>query len=210
MTSLSRRTGLIILGLGSASVVASEVLFTRLLSVCAWYGLAFLVLSIAMLGTASGSLSAARARAQGLPLAPWVAGRLVGLSLGLVAATLIITSVPLVFSPDVTALTSVVLMVAAATAPMAAGGGLVARLMAELPVPIGRAYAVDLVCAALGATAPLALLGPLSGPSAIVAVAGAAALAAVIIAPAGSKPLAGLALAACVGLVLVTEMTSHG
>jgi hypothetical protein len=202
--------GLSVLGLTSASVLASEVLLTRLLSVCAWYGLAFLVLSVAMLGTTSGSLAAARARAEGKPLAPWVADRLVTLSLGLVVATTVTLSVPLVFLPDATSLASVLLVVAAATVPMAAGGGVVARLMAELPVPIERAYAVDLVCAALGALAPLALLGPLSGPSALLAVAASAAIAAQTIASTGRKRLARVALATCIGLALVTELTAHG
>jgi hypothetical protein len=207
---VTRRTGLAVLGLASGSVVASEVLLTRLLSVCTWYGLAFLVLSIAMLGTTHGALAAARARTEGRPLAPWVADRLVALSFGLVVVTVVTVSVPLVFLPDVTSLASVLVVVAAATVPMAAGGGVVARLMAELPVPLPHAYAVDLICAALGALAPLALLGPLSGPSALIAVAGAAALAASFVAPPGRRRLARLALSVCVLLVVLTELTSHG
>jgi SAM-dependent methyltransferase len=207
---VTRRLGLAVLGLGSGSVVASEVLLTRLLSVCTWYGLAFLVLSIAMLGTTSGALAAARARAEGKPLTPWVANRLVMLSLGLVAAAMITASVPLVFSPDVTSLASVLVVVAAATVPMAAGGGVVARLMAELPVPIARAYAVDLISAALGALAPLVLLGPLSGPSTIVLVGAIAAFAALIVAPIGHRRLACIALAVCVALILTTELSPYG
>jgi hypothetical protein len=207
---VTRRLGLAVLGLGSGSVVASEVLLTRLLSVCTWYGLAFLVLSIAMLGTTSGALAAARAQKEGKPLAPWIADRLVALSLGLVAAVMVVASVPLVFLPDVTSLASVLVVVAAATVPMAAGGGVVARLMAELPVPISNAYAVDLMCAALGALAPLALLGPLAGPSALLLVGGGAALAAHVVAPAGRRRLPQVALALCAGLILTTELSSHG
>jgi hypothetical protein len=206
MPELSRRTGLVVLGIASASVVASEVLLTRLLSVCAWYGLAFLVLSLAMLGTTSGALAASRAR--GTPLAPWVARRLLGLSLGLVVAVLLVCSVPLVFVADMTAMASVLVVVVAATVPMAAGGGVVARLMAELPVAVGRAYAVDLVCAALGALAPLVLLGPLSGPSALVAVAAVAAVTAHAISE--SKWAARGALSLCVALIALTELSSHG
>ncbi len=208
--TVPRTTGLAILGLASASVVASEVLLTRLLSACTWYGLAFLVLSLAMLGTTAGALAAARARAEGKPLAPWIAGRLVAMSFGLAGAAAVATSVPVTFLPDLTSLASVLLMVTSATVPMAAGGGVVARLMAELPVPLGRAYAVDLVCAALGALAPLALLGPLSGPSAIVAVGGAVAVAALFVVSPGQKRLASLALALCAAVVLVTELTPRG
>jgi hypothetical protein len=207
---VTRRMGLVLLGLASGSVVASEVLLTRLLSVCTWYGLAFLVLSIAMLGTTSGSLAAARARTEGKPIDSWVSDRLVALSFGLVIAAMVTSSVPLVFLPDVTSLASVLIVVVAATVPMAAGGGVVARLMAELPVPVSQAYAVDLVSAAAGALAPLVLLGPLSGPSAMVAVGGVAAAAAHVVAPARHKRLARIAFASCAALVLVTEFSSHG
>jgi hypothetical protein len=207
---MNRRTGLALLGFASASVVASEVLLTRLLSVCTWYGLAFLVLSIAMLGITSGSLSAARARAESKPIALWVAGRLVVLSFGLTAAAMTLASVPLVFLPDLASFASILLVVVVATVPMAAGGGVVARLMAELPVPVARAYAVDLVCAALGALAPLALLGPLSGPSALVAIAAGAAVAAHLVAPPGHRALPRGALLSAVAVILTTEMSSYG
>src|SRR5579884_2104313 len=114
VTSLSARWGIAVLGLTSATIVASEVLLTRLLSVCTWYGLAYLVLSIAMLGITVGALSAARAHTDGRPLAPWVADRMVALSLGLAAAPLVISSVPLVFLPDLTALASVLVAIVAA------------------------------------------------------------------------------------------------
>ena len=209
-TTVGRAPGLAVLGLASAGVVATEVLLTRLLSVCTWYGLAFLVLSLAMLGTTAGALAASRARAAGEPLAPWVARRLVVMALSLLVAAAVTSSVPIVFSADLTSLASVLLMVASATIPMAAGGGVVARLMAELPVPLGRAYAIDLVCAALGALAPLALLGPLSGPSAVVAIGGLMAVGAHFVAAPGHRRLARLAIALSAAVVLLTELTSHG
>jgi hypothetical protein len=207
--TLGRATGLAVLGLASASVVATEVLLTRLLSVCTWYGLAFLVLSLAMLGTTAGALAAARARVAGDPLEPWVARRLVVMSFALVAAAAITSSVPVVFKADLTSIASVLLMVASATVPMAAGGGVVARLMAELPVPLGRAYAIDLVCAALGALAPLALLGPLSGPSALIAIGALVAVGAFVVDPARRRD-AVLSAALCTGVVMMTELTSKG
>lgn len=210
MASLSRRKGLAVLGLTSAGVVASEVLLSRILSVCTWYGLAFLVLSIAMLGMTSGSLSALRAQKEGKPLAEWIARRLLMLSFGLVLVTAVLSSVPIIFALDMTALASALIVVTAATVPMAAGGGVIARLMAELPVPLGNAYAVDLVSAALGSLAPLVLLGPLSGPSALIAVGAVAAIAADLVAPKGSKSLPRLACALCLGLVLLTELTPFG
>ena len=88
MNALSRRAVLLLLGLVAGTIVSAEVLFTRLLSVSTWYGLAFVVLSLAMLGLASGSLDAAKAQREGAPLAPWIAQRLLAMCAGLVLATL--------------------------------------------------------------------------------------------------------------------------
>ena len=58
MPTVSRGLALAVLALVSATTVASEVLLTRALSVTTWYGLAFVVLSLAMLGLTRGSLDA--------------------------------------------------------------------------------------------------------------------------------------------------------
>lgn len=201
---------MVVLGLSSAAIVATEVLMTRLLSVCTWYGVAFLVLSLAMLGTTSGALAAAKARADGAPMVPWIVRRLVALAVGLVVATVAILSIPLTFAPDVSSFASVLVVIAAATAPMVAGGSVVARLMAESPVALPTVYAVDLVAAAAGALAPLALVGPMSAPGAMVALAALVAGAAALVAPEGARRLPRVAFVACAALLATTELTSHG
>ena len=208
--SLSRQAGLFVLGLTSAAIVATEVLVTRLLSVSTWYGLAFLVLSIAMLGVTSGSLAAMKAQRDAAPMAPWIARRLLVFAIGLVGATIVILSVPISFTPDVASFASLLLVIAAATVPMVAGGSVVARLMAESPVSLPAVYAVDLVAAAGGALLPLAMLGPMSGPGAMVAVAVALAGAASVLAENGARRAARGACAAMIALLALTELTSHG
>jgi hypothetical protein len=205
-----RRSGLFVLALASASVVACEVLVTRLLSVSTWYGLAFLVLSIAMLGITSGSLAALRAQAAGEPLMPWVASRLWRFAAGIVVATIVLLGVPLTFTPDAESLATIVLVVAAVTWPMVSGGSVVARLMAESKVALPIVYAVDLVAAAAGALVPLALLGPLTAPSALVALACELAIVAQAIAPKGSRFAPRAIAVLCFALVALTQTTSRG
>jgi hypothetical protein len=205
---ISRRTGLVVLGVTSGSVVASEVLFTRLLSVSTWYGLAFLVLSLAMLGMTRGSLDAIAAKDS--PIRSWLATRLTALAAGLVGATIAILDVPLTFAPDATSFASILIIVSAVTVPMIAGGGVIARIMTESDVPVARVYAVDLVTAAGGALVPLVLLGPLSAPSSLLAVAALVAVAAHVVADDDAKRLPRVAIAASLALLLLTQATSHG
>jgi len=208
MNALSRRAILLLLGLVAGTIVAVEVLFTRLLSVSTWYGLAFVVLSLAMLGLASGSLDAARAQEADAPMAPWIAQRLLAMAAGLVLATVVLCAMPVSFAPNLSAFGGLVLVVVVIALPLVAGSAVVARLMAEGGVALSRLYAVDLTAAALGALSPLVLLGPLSGPGALLALAaGVAVAAALVSAPGAARSLPRALAGLCLGLLFVTEMT---
>jgi hypothetical protein len=210
MNSLSRAQSLVLLALVAASVVVVEVLFTRVLSVVTWYGLAFVVLSLAMLGLTRGSLLAVEARARGRPAGPWVAQRLADMSLGLLVATTVLVSMPITFARNLSSFASLVLVAAVTAAPLVSGGAVVARLMAEAPVSLPVLYAVDLVAAALGALLPLAMLGPLSGPGALVAVAGLLAVASVLTAPTGHRARAVALACGCVVVLGISERSGVG
>ncbi|HVZ74005.1 MAG TPA: hypothetical protein VHJ20_16610 [Polyangia bacterium] len=197
----SRPRALAGLALTSAVVVAHEVLMTRLLSVVTWYALGFFVLSLAMLGLTAGALQALRARAEGAPLGSWLAEQSLKLAGALVVSLIAALTVPLLSDPTATALAATLVVAAATALPMAAGGAVVTRLMAELDAPIGWVYAVDLAGAAVGALAPLALLGPLDGPSAVLALGAAAAVAGAVLAPRGAWR--GLTVAVAIGLAVV-------
>lgn len=207
--ALSRSTTLLLLALVASSVVTAEVLFTRLLSVTTWYGIAFVVLSLAMLGLTRGSLQAAAAQRDGAPLRPWLASRLTAYAGGLLVATAVLASVPLRFSLDLTAFAAMLLVAGAVATPLIAGGAIVARIMAESELPLPWLYAVDLASAALGALAPLVLLGPLSGPGALLLLAAVLALAAWRLhdAQAGSALLVG---AVSLLALAMTERTHAG
>ena len=183
--SPSRFRALAVLALTSALVVSYEVLMTRLLSVVTWYGLGFFVLSLAMLGLTAGALDALRARAGGEPLGTWLARRATFLAISIVLSLGAVLTVPLLTDPSGSSLVALLEVAAASALPMAAGGSIVTRLMSELDVPIGQIYAVDLVGAAAGALAPLALLGPLDAPTALVLLAAIAAACGLLVAPRG-------------------------
>ncbi|MDB4981554.1 MAG: hypothetical protein JWM82_2306 [Myxococcales bacterium] len=184
-TTPSRVQALAGLALTSAIVVAHEVLMTRLLSVVTWYALGFFVLSIAMLGLTAGALQALRARAAGAPLGPWLAERTILLAVSIIVSLVAALAIPLLSEPTATAFVAMLVVAGAMALPMVAGGGIVTRLMSELDVPIGVVYAVDLAGAAAGALAPLALLGPFDGPSAVLVLAVAAAACGLLVAPRG-------------------------
>ncbi len=207
---LARWRAVTLLAITAAIVVAQEVLVTRVLSVVTWYSLAFAVLSLAMLGLTAGSLQAARAAEAGELLAPWVARRFLWLAGGLLAADGITLAVPLVLAPNLTAFASLLLITVANTAPFIAGGAIVARIMSGATVPMPYLYAADLFAAALGALAPLVLLGPISAPGATALLAACAALAAAVAAPRlaarGSAVLGTLAVA----VLLITELSPVG
>ncbi len=172
-----------LLALTAAVIVAQEVLLTRVLSVTTWYSLAFVVINLAMVGLTAGSLQAARAERDGKPLASWLAQRMVTVGAGLLIADVITVTTPLSFHADALAFLSMLVVIAANTFPLIAGGAVIARLMSRGGVSVPTLYAVDLVAAAAGALAPLVLLGPLSGPSATALLAAMAAAGSWLAAP---------------------------
>jgi hypothetical protein len=210
LNGLSTRQSLAVLGVTSGVVVGYEVLVTRLLSVVTWYGMAFFVLSIAMLGLTAGSLRAIQAQRAGLPLRDWIAGQSVQLAGAMVFALVVTLVVPMPADPSLTLQLSVLLVAAANTLPMILGGGIVARIMAESSVPIGITYGVDLSAAAVGALCPLALLGPFDVVDALLVLAVLPAIASAAVQPAGKRRRA-LTLAGVLGMfALLNNHSYHG
>lgn len=211
---LARNTQIALLALVAGSIVSTEVLLTRLLSVATYYGLAFVVLSLAMLGLAAGALDAARAERENVPLREFVTRRLLQLAVAIVGVTVVITVMPVVFAPTLTSFASIIVLALAASAPLGFGSSIVARILASANASLPVLYAVDLGAAALGALAPLALLGPLSAPGALVATAallgGAAALLSARDSNVSRRTMALAFVLASLVVLLVTEATPNG
>src|ERR1051326_2368942 len=108
--SLSSLQALAALGLTSGAVVSYEVLITRLLSVVTWYGMAFFVLSIAMLGLTAGSLHALRAQRAGVPMRQFVARHCLLLSSTIVLGVIVTLVVPMPADPTLTLQLAVLLV----------------------------------------------------------------------------------------------------
>src|SRR5204862_818893 len=180
---LSRTKTMSLLGLTAAIIVAQEVLLTRLLSVLTCYSLAFVVINLAMIGLTAGALHAGRAERAHRPIDKYIATAMLILSIGLIASTVITVVTPLSFGIATDEILALLFVVAFNTIPLIAGGAVIARLMASGSAPVASLYAVDLIAAAAGALLPLALLGPLSAPSATMLLAVLAAAGAWIAAP---------------------------
>ena len=206
-TEWSARQALAVLGVTSGVIVADEVLMTRLLSVVTWYGMAFFVLSIAMLRFDRRIAAGAAAQRAGVPLRDFVARRCLQLAPALLAALVVTLVVPMPADPSLTLQLAVLIVAAANTIPMVVGGSIVARIMAESRSPIGIVYAIDLTAAAAGALCPLLLLGPFDGVSALIALAALPALASAAIAADRRGRRRALALGC--GLAAFAAMNNH-
>ncbi|MCS7269352.1 MAG: class I SAM-dependent methyltransferase, partial [Geminicoccaceae bacterium] len=172
-----------------AAVLMLQILQTRILSVVTHYHLAFLAISMAMLGMTAGAL--------------WVhfhpswfdrrylGGQLARASAGFALATalslgLLVTSVVVVHPPNLVVTVLAWLKLLAILAPPYFFAGLAVSLaLTRSPWPVGLVYAVDLAGAASGCLLVLVLLEWVDALSAVIFVAAAGALAAALFRSAG-------------------------
>ncbi|MBE7486293.1 MAG: hypothetical protein HS104_40780 [Polyangiaceae bacterium] len=162
----------------SASVLALEVLDTRLLSVLTWYSLAFLVIAMGLFGLTAGAVSVYLRSADYDPdrLASSLAKDALWMSLAVPASYVLLLIVPLRAESVATVVPLFVFFAGAIALPFYPAGKVVAAALTRSPLPVGRVYAVDLLGAALGAPLCPLLLERLGGGSAILAVGALAAL----------------------------------
>lgn len=146
-----------------------EVVETRLLSVVAWYHLAFFVISAAMFGMTAGAIWVYRRREhfrrETLP------DDLVVLTCGFAIATAVSVALQATLA-TVQALSATFVLVflelsLVVAAPFFFSGAAVSLALTRSPFPIGRVYAADLAGAALGCLGVLVALGPLDAVSTI-------------------------------------------
>jgi hypothetical protein len=151
-----------------------QIVQTRILSVVAWYYLAFFAISVAMLGMTVGAVWVYLRREQfesaTLPVtlssfALWTA---LAMPASIVFQFCLITATPV----SLTTLVSWSLLSAAMAMPYVFSGVVVSLALTRSPFPTGQVYGVDLAGAALGCVAVIGLLNILDGPTAVI-VAGA-------------------------------------
>ncbi|MEX1311067.1 MAG: hypothetical protein AB1Z65_11650 [Candidatus Sulfomarinibacteraceae bacterium] len=146
--------------LTTCATLQIEVLATRLLSVIAWYHLAFLAVSIAMLGMAGGAVRAYLGKdlfnTENAPRALARYSFLFGVSIPVCHVINLCVPIQLSATPNVVA--AIALTVVVLTIPFYLSGIVVTVALTRVPGPTGLVYAIDLLGAAAGCVLVIPLL----------------------------------------------------
>ena len=162
------------LALVCGSTLMYEVVLTRLLSVVAWYYLAFVSVSMGLFGITAGALFV-----QFKPA--WFADadipRRLRQATALYACSLPFTllnvlAVPIELSLSLQTVYSFLLFCSILAVPFFFSGVVVCLALTRSGYPVGPTYAADLFGAAVGCFAAVGLLDALDAPSAVIAIAG--------------------------------------
>jgi hypothetical protein len=201
-------------GLVAGTILALQVLVTRIFAALLYYHFGFLAISLAMLGAGAGAIAVylwpERVERGGLERA------LVGWTLAF-AATIAAAAwvlVKLDYSLDDGVDAGFVLTFGAACAvaavPFACGGVAIALAVRGYTAQIGRVYAFDLAGAALGAAVVVPLLWLVDAPTLAVALAAVAAVAALLFAPPAARERRWAAGAGAAAAVLIALAATTG
>ncbi|MBV9771377.1 MAG: hypothetical protein JOZ32_17535 [Bryobacterales bacterium] len=161
-------TGLFLL---SAGTLIYEIVLTRLLSVVAWYYLAFVSVSMAMFGMTAGALLVQLVPAYfAKTVAPQRINQAVfAAALSMPLSLITMLAVPVELSRAVESLYSFLLLSVVIAVPFFFAGIAVCLSLTRAPFSVGRIYFADLAGAAAGCFASVGLLSILDGPSAVFA-----------------------------------------
>lgn len=159
-----------------------QIIETRILSVIAFYHLAFFAISMAMFGMTAGSLLVYfNARLFPPDRLLENLGRIgVAFSVSIVLSALLMISTAVVSSPNAPLMSALVWLqlIIILIPPYVFAGMAISLALTRSPWPVGLVYGVDMVGAAVGCLVVLVLLQYIDGVSALIAVAALAATAA--------------------------------
>lgn len=163
------------------SLLIFQILQTRILSVIAWYYLAFFAISVAMLGMTVGAVWVYlwRERFQAAPLPVTLS------KFALLAALAMPASIFVQFSLITSSAFSLIVVVAwslllvVMAMPYVFSGVVVSLALTRSPFPTGQVYGVDLLGAALGCVAVVGILNVLDAPTTVIVAGVISALSAV-------------------------------
>ncbi|MGH6962292.1 MAG: hypothetical protein ACREE7_17555, partial [Dongiaceae bacterium] len=169
------------------STLALEIVQTRILSVVAWYHLAFFVISLAMFGLTAGAVWVYLRgdRFNGQTLSDDLAGMTAAFALSTVASICLQTVLTPVFVSSISGLVALTVLSLCMAAPYFFAGVAMSLALTRSPFPVPRVYGVDLIGAATGCLAALLLLSWTDGLSAVLWIGTLAAVASVAFAAAG-------------------------
>lgn len=213
---MKRARLLTMLGVGcvTAAVLAAEIALTRVFSVTLWYHFAFLVISLALLGSGAAGvwlylLPRPFAGERAPRALPWLA---LATALALLVAFALYMQIPLTVNAlrdglDAGEIGWLLLTYALLTVPFIFAGATVALALRHYQAQAGRLYFADLVGASLGCLLSVAAIVAFGGAGAILAAAVVCALGAFLLAldaaPRRARAVTGGALAlGALGLAL--------
>ena len=164
------------------AVLVFQIVQTRILSVIAWYYLAFFAISVAMLGMTAGAVWVylRRDRFTADTFSTLLSDTSLLTAVAMPASVLVQFSLITTLVPTVTSVLAWVLLMTAMTVPYLFAGITVSLALTRSPFPVPLVYGVDLLGAALGCAAVVGILNVFDGPTAILVaglIAGLAALA---------------------------------
>ena len=209
----------------TSATMMLQVAQTRILSVVAWYHLAFFVISIAMFGLTAGSVWVylRRERFTAATLSHDLAHFSSAFALTTALAVTVQMCLAPITGPTLTAIASWWLLAICLALPFFFAGVTISLALTRSPFPIGRVYGVDMVGAAVGCLGVLLLLDATNGPAAVLWVSVVAAVAAQLFAGSGigTAPRApqllapalrrrGRLAAVLAVFALVNSVTDHG
>jgi hypothetical protein len=160
----------------SFALLIFQIVQTRILSVIAWYYLAFFAISVAMLGMTIGAVRV-YLRGESLVaggLASALSRHALASAVSMLLSLLVQLSLITTFRLSAVTLTAWALLLGAMAVPYVFAGIALSLALTRSPFPVGQVYAVDLVGSALGCVAVVGLLNAVDAPTAIL-VAGAVA-----------------------------------
>ena len=162
-----------------------QIVQTRILSVIAWYYMAFFAISVAMLGMTAGAVWAylRREKFAAVPLPVTLTDFALLTAVSMPLSVLVQFCLVTEFSISFTTVAAWAILMGAMAAPYVFSGVAISLALTRSPFPRGLVYGVDLIGASLGCFAVIALLNLVDGPTAailtgVVAAGSAAAFAA--------------------------------
>jgi hypothetical protein len=154
----------------TCAILVFQITQMRILSVVAWYYLAFFAISVAMLGMTVGAVWVYLKRREFTPerLSIAVSDAALMAAVAMPASLVVQFCLITKLLPTVASAAAWLLLMAAMTVPYFFAGIAVTLALTRSPFPVSQVYGVDLLGAATGCIAAVAILNFLDGPSAVV------------------------------------------
>ena len=152
------------------SLLTFQIVQTRILSVIAWYYMAFFAISVAMLGMTVGAVWVYlhRARLESAPLPITLSNFALATALAMPASVMVQFCLITATSVSLTTVVEWSLLLVAMGMPYVFSGVVVSLALTRSPFPTGQVYGIDLMGAALGCMGVVFILNVLDGPTTVI------------------------------------------